>query len=415
MRAWVRAWALCVGVAWAGVAPAAPGRDASAQYKLAVQLHDSGEYDQALASIADGLAIAPKDLPLLGLKGTLLLELRDYAGALAAYQAYLDAGAKGANRREAQKIVSNLRAVESTFLDITANGPAAIYLDTRTRGVFCTAAPSCHKPVLPGDYKVIAERAGFERWTGHISVENAQTAKLAITLVESSSPLTVRSAPPGARVTVDGAATVPATVAPGKHQVVVSLAGYVEARLEATAHEGKPIELDVALTQLALIRVEPAAATLVLDDKPAAVKNGRIAIPPGSHVLVARAQGFREQRIEIPADRTAEYRVEVELAHIEADAKPAPQPVSSTRELIGSGMKAVGVVGLGAGFLLDVNEQADRSSTTPGTVLIAASGAAMVAGVILSLTAPSERRPQAARILPTLGDSRVGLAVAGRF
>src|SRR5215510_14382105 len=105
MYALMRTWILCAVVASSGIAVAAPRSDASAQYKLAVQLHDSGDYDKALASIADGLAIAPRDLPLLGLKGTVLLELRDYAGALAAYQAYLDAGARGANRREAQKIV----------------------------------------------------------------------------------------------------------------------------------------------------------------------------------------------------------------------------------------------------------------------------------------------------------------------
>jgi hypothetical protein len=67
-----------------------------------------------------------------------LLKLRDYSGAFAAYQLYVGAGATGANRRDALKILDDLRPAQTTFLDITlANGPASIYLDSPTLGVFC--------------------------------------------------------------------------------------------------------------------------------------------------------------------------------------------------------------------------------------------------------------------------------------
>jgi tetratricopeptide (TPR) repeat protein len=100
------------------VALAAPAGDPRDKYKVAAQLDENGDGEKAIAVIDEGLALAPRDLALLGLKGIVLLKLRDYSGALAAYQAYLDAGATGANRREAQKIVRDLSAVRSTFLDI---------------------------------------------------------------------------------------------------------------------------------------------------------------------------------------------------------------------------------------------------------------------------------------------------------
>src|ERR1043165_4840569 len=100
-KASIRGWIVCAGVAAAGVAWAEPRADVREQYKRAVQLEESGEDEQALALIERGLAIAPAELKLLQLKGALLINLRDYTGALAAYQAYLDAGAKGANRRGA--------------------------------------------------------------------------------------------------------------------------------------------------------------------------------------------------------------------------------------------------------------------------------------------------------------------------
>lgn len=320
MPALIRTWIVCVGVVCTSAALAAPAGDARAKYRLATQLDNRGDAEQALVAIEQGLAIAPSDLPLLGLKGTILLKLHDYPKALAAYRAYLEAGAIGANRRQAEKIVKNLRAVESTFADITvANGAATIYLDSRTQGVFCAAAPSCHEPILPGQYRVIAEQSGFERWTGRLSVQADQTATLAITLIEKPSQLTVRVAPRGARVTVDGAVyDKPGKLAAGSHQVVASLAGYMTARQEVAAHEGKPVALEVALVPLVPVQLEPASATLLLDDKPAAVEGGAIAVPPGSHAIIARAPGFGETRIEIPAVRAAGYKLEVALVPLVA-------------------------------------------------------------------------------------------------
>ena len=181
-----RSLIVCTGLALAlagaaaaapkGGAPApAPKVTAAGQYKAAAAAYGGGNYQKALELIEQGLAVAPKDLKLLGLKGSVLLELRDYPTALAAYQAYLKAGPTGANQREAQKIVNSLLAVESTFLDLTlANGPAEVYLDSKTLGVFCNAAPACHQAVLPGEYKVIIERPGFEKWTDRVKIESGR-------------------------------------------------------------------------------------------------------------------------------------------------------------------------------------------------------------------------------------------------
>ncbi len=138
-----------------GIAAAAPKNDAARdKYKAAAKLAADDDNEAALKLVDQGLALAPKDLDLLQLRGVLLLKTRDYDGALAAYQAYLDAGAQGANKREAIKILNSLRPVKTTFLDLGAPTDATIYLDTKSAGPFCTAP--CKKAVLPGDYKVIA-------------------------------------------------------------------------------------------------------------------------------------------------------------------------------------------------------------------------------------------------------------------
>jgi hypothetical protein len=423
---------------------AAPQVDARAKYRIAAQLDDTGDYEKALAVIEEGLAVAPKDLRLrfLSLKGAVLLKLRDYPGALAAYRAYLDAGPTGANRLEAQKIVNNLRVVQSTSLEITvANGQAAIYLDSKTQGVFCTAAPSCNKPILPGDYKVIAERSGFERWTGRITVESDKTAKLAVTLIEKPSLLTIRVAQAGAHIAVDGATyDAPTTVGAGHHRVVVSLQGHVEAQLEATAHEGKPVELNVALTPLVPIQVKPPGATLLLDDKPVAIQDGGIPIPQGRHALVARAQGFHDRRIEIPGERASDYRLSVELAPVTLAVAPTVAEGRFTvRRKIALAVGGIGAVAAVGGVVLglqarqldrdtyalcpsptspcpkaleanDLNRRA-RSRAMEANIAYGVAGAAVITAAVLWLTGAPESR---IAVTPRLG-AVAGLDFAGKF
>lgn len=445
MRALIRAGIVCAGVAYASGAWAEPRVDPRATYRRAAQLASNGAAEEALAVIDEGLAVTPKDLALLGLKGTVLLSLYDYAGAFATYQAYLDAGARGANRRETQKIVDNLRAVQSTFLDVTvANGPATVYLDSTTHRPFCSAAPPCNKALLPGQYRVIAERSGFERWTKQVTVATGETARLAVTLVEKPSLLTVRIAQPGARITVDDAAyDAPTTVPAGAHRVAVSLAGHVTSRLQTTAHEGKPVELDVALTPLVPVQLSPPGARLALDGKAITLEDGGIAIPPGVHVVVASAQGFHDGQVEIPTVRGDDYQITVVLAR---DAQ-----ATSTSLLGGFSARrkvaiAAGGVGLGAmvsGVVLglqsrqldhdtyarcpspsepcpaapeanDLNHRARARALEANVAFGIAGGAAIAAAVLWFTGAPESRVAVTPHLGPRTSDV-AGLDLAVRF
>jgi hypothetical protein len=455
MRALIRAGIVgtavaCASAAWAAP-PGAPGAprparvDTRAMYKRAAQLASSGAAEDALAVIDEGLAIAPTDLPLLGLKGTVLLSLYDYAAAFATYQAYLDAGARGANRREAQKIVDNLRAVQSTFLDVTvANGPATIYLDSATHRPFCAAAPPCNKAILPGTYRVIAERSGFERWTGQVAVASGQTARLAVALVEKPSLLSVRVAEPGARITVDDADyTAPATVPAGAHRVVVALAGHVTARLEATAHQGKPVELDVALTPLVPVRLSPPGARLALDGAPIAIADGGIAVSPGSHTLVVKASGFQDGGVEIPADRAADYQV---ILKLERTPAVIPTPlfgrISTRRKIVlAAGVAGIAAIVIGAVLGIqsshldhdtyarcpspaqpcpaapaanDLNHRARARALEANVAFGVAGGAAIAAAVLWFTGAPETRVAVTPHLGPRTGDV-AGLDLAVRF
>lgn len=441
MRTLIWIWVACMAIAQASIASARPAAGQRTKYQAAVQLVNAGDYEKALVAIEDALASAPNDPALLFLKGQVLVKLRDYAGALAAYEADLAAGATGATRREAEKIVGRLSVVKTTFLDIAlANGPATIYLESRTLGVFCTAAPSCNKPMLPGDYKVIAERAGFVVWSAGVTVVASTTAKVDITLVEKPSPLTVRVAPAGARVTVAGTAYDASTkLAAGSHQVVASLAGHVAARQQVEAHEGKPIDLDIALAPLVPVRVKPAAAALVLDGKPVAIEDGGMAVPPGDHQLIVRANGYLEQTVKVPAERAADYQIAVELARIPAVVAVAPASRFTRLRKLALGAGGVGLVAAAAGVVLGVqsNQHKDdafalcpspltpcshareadeafrsgRTSALRADVAFGVAGAAAIAAAVLWFTGAPESQ---VAVTPRVG-AVAGLDLAVRF
>jgi PEGA domain-containing protein len=463
MRALIVTWIVCATVAGTSVALAAPKPkatpraapkpaasatpqvDADAKCQDAVRFDDSDEPEKALAVIEEGLALAPKKKALqclLKLKGSILLKQRSFAGALAAYEAYRDTGLGGADGREVQKIIDKLSAVKSTFLDITlANGPAAIYLGSKTLGVFCTAAPSCHNGMLPGSYRVSAERDGFDRWTQQVTVEKGKTAKVAITMVEKPSLFTVRVAQSGAHVTVDDTDYgAPITVPAGRHRVVVALAGNMEERREVSAHDGKPVVVEVSLTPLVPIRVEPAGATLLLDDKPIAIEEGSLAVPPGAHRLVARAPGFHDQRIEIPADRSGDYMLSLELTRLEVVAtRPPSDSIFTGRRKVALAVGGAGVVALASGAVLGVQSKnfendafalcpsrtspcagarkadglivSGQSRALQANVAFGVAGGAAVAAAVLWLTGAPESR---VAVTPRLG-AVAGLDLAVRF
>lgn len=438
----VGAVVLCAGIATA--APKSGAAAATTAYQKAKKLQFD-DPDKALALVEEGLALDAKDLAWLDLKGAILLGQREHLPARAAYQAVIDAGATGKLLRKAQEIVANLAPLDTTFLDITlANGPANIYLTSRDR-VSCVASPTCHKPMLPGSYKVIAERSGFTPWTGRVTVAKDATAKLAITLVEKPSQLTVRVTPADASVAVDGSPYDPrATIAAGDHHVVITLSGHAAARHEVVAHEGKPVELDVALAPIVPIRVAPQDATLLLDDKPVAIEDGGIAVPAGAHRLVARAQGFKDSRIEIPAERVAGYELTVDLSR----EPPALQPVEplspwTPRRKVALATAGLGVAGAAAGVVLglqakkldrdafascpspstpcsnadeanDLNKRG-RSRALQANVAYGVAAGAAIATAVLWLTGGPEARFAVTPQVATRSGGTTGLDIAVRF
>ena len=399
MHASVRSWIVAITVACTSVAVAAPGAPAPAGRadsvdditKDAHQLANSGQYDLALAEILRGLVIAPTNLGLLGLKASVLFDKRAYLDALAAYQALVAAGLKGAKLREATKIIAMLEVARTTSLKVLlANGPAEVYVDSKVRGVVCKADPSCSAPELPGKYKVIVERPGCLPWATSVTVAAGTTTKISVTLTEKPSLLSVRVTQLGAHITVDDTDyAAPLTVPPGPHHVVVALAGHVDERREVAAHDGAPIDLDISLTPRVPVHIEPPGATLTLDDHPVVLQDGTLPVPPGDHVLIARAPGYDDGRLVI-APIHGELRLALKPTPIKRP--PPPSPGLTPRRKLAIAAGSVGVAALAGGIVLGLAAKHDDRSAyelCPSATAPCASAAAAAAANDLNRRARS--------------------------
>ncbi|HET9619945.1 MAG TPA: PEGA domain-containing protein [Kofleriaceae bacterium] len=330
-------------------APAAAGKPAHSPVADVDGAIRAGKYTEALARIEQvfaGASRAEQSL-LLERKGRLLMGQRDIAGAIAAFEAYLETGVRGANAVEVAKILRNLKLAPPLKITVS-NGPADIYLDNKASGVFCAQTTACEKKVMPTPHRVIVERPGFAPRHEAITVRANQPATLDVALVELPSRVTVHVTPATAEVTLDDQPfAAPADVAAGDHRVVAHLDHFVDARAELTAHEGKPVELALTLVPLVPVEVAPATATLVLDGQPAAPTAGRLPLPPGAHRLIARAPGYQERAVDIPAELPADYRISVQLAH-DVVAPPAHWFTFRRKLAVASGALALAGVGVGA-------------------------------------------------------------------
>ena len=344
----------------------AAAQDARERYKEASGKAAEGRYDEALAAIEAGLQADPGHLDLRRLRGEVLLQKRDFEGALEAFERFLEANPRGANRRKARKIIRDLEAVKTTFVEVIVEpGPATIYVDSKLLGVFCKTEPSCKKGMLPGSYELIIESPGFEPTSADISVELGKTATVKKRLAEKPSKLTVSVTPAGAALTVDGqsaTAGTPIEVSAGEHVIAASLPGFAAVTRKVTAGRGKPLAVELSLAEKIPVKVSPAGAALTLDGEPVELRDGFLQLSPGGdHTLVARADGYLEATVALSASRTPGQAIELELKKKDAPSRKPAAPatefieVTSKRKIGAAFLLGAATVTLGVGAIFGVN------------------------------------------------------------
>jgi serine/threonine-protein kinase len=181
-----------------------------------------------------------------------------------------------------------------------------------------------------------------------------------------------------------------------------------------------------------------------------------VPVDPGRHVIVATAPGHKTWQTTVEVRREGEtLTVQIPVLEPQPEAPelpraetppPTPEEARRTRHIIAFSVGGAGIAALGVGTVFSLgarsswndsrshcnasNECDDtgfslvqdaQSKGTLATVLIGVGAAAVGAGVILYLTAPTVEepapasQPQALRLTPAIAPGYSGLALAGRF
>lgn len=408
----------------------------------------AGELAKAASIIEAGLVEEPRDLKLLFLRGKVELQRRRFASAVAAYEAYLAAGPRGANARKAKKIIDNLAAVKTTFLEVSVSGGAAdVYLDDKSLGVYCVANSVCTVGMMPGRYRLFIERqGGGAQVTRDVVVAGGQKARVEVELAAPKTPLTVRVVPPDAEVSVDGAVvgtgerTVGLTA--GRHEVSVRRAGFEPVTRAVVIEPGQTAVVDVALPERVPVAGLPAgvAVAFELDGAPITLSGNAVPIPSDGreHRLVARAAGYSDAAVSVRAGRDG-APVVISMTRAPVDSGPETAGGwSGARKATLIGLLAAGGLGVGLGSVFGLqaigkrddadafcNEQTcsqegldlldeSRSRATVSNVAFGVGLAAIVGAGVVWLTAP-EAESNAAQVGAAVGPNSAQISVKVGF
>lgn len=180
--------------------------------------------------------------------------------------------------------------------------------------------------LYPREYKVRIEKPGFEPVEEQVAeVRRGEETRLefAMRALPETATLTIRNAPAGAEVLIDGgnAGTIAAgsnsafTLKAGAHTVSLRRQGYKPKEWKLQLKPGEPVELDGALLSavgVLEIIVQPDGIDPLLtlrrdretEERP--VTGRRLTLPEGTYTVTGRAEGYQEYAatVRVVADET---------------------------------------------------------------------------------------------------------------
>jgi hypothetical protein len=186
--------------------------------------------------------------------------------------------------------------------------------------------------LVPRQYTVRVEKPGFEPVAEQIAeVRRGEETSVAfkLTPLPETASLTIRNAPPGAEVLVDGkrlgaiaagSNTGTFTLPAGNHTVELRQESYRPKEWQRPFKAGESVEIDGTLSSLngtLAITVEPAGVDPLLtlrrdretEERP--VTGRTLTLPEGTYTVTARADGYQEfaATVRVVADGTAKAAV----------------------------------------------------------------------------------------------------------
>ena len=217
---------------------------------------------------------------------------------------------------------------------------ADIYID----GNYYGHTPRTVGNLVPGSHSVLLRLAGYQDWTGMVSIVAGSTTTISPSLSQNPSPqygyIQVSSTPSNAAIYLDGTyqgRTISgdtfdiSNVVPGSHVIQLSLSGYEDYTSTITISAGQTVLVNAALSRNPVspttgsieVISAPSGAEVYVDNvyrgyTPMTVQN----IAPGSHVVLLQLGGYNnwQSTVTVNAGQTTS---------VSATFVEAPTPTST--------------------------------------------------------------------------------------
>jgi PEGA domain len=203
--------------------------------------------------------------------------------------------------------------------------------------------------VKAGDRKVAVKLDGYKSDERKVPVATGRDADVSFALTRNPGPgkLHIETDPTEAVVSIDGqqVGTAPfnGDVAPGDHQLEVSLEKYRSVAQGISLEPGQSLSLKLAMQEatserlppLIAVASDPQGAQLAVDGKPAGVTPVKVRSVPGSHEIRLTLDGYtpRTGKILLPESKDFELRMAISLKPLRGTAvvQAAPEAIELAR------------------------------------------------------------------------------------
>ncbi len=221
---------------------------------------------------------------------------------------------------------------------------AAVYVDGSYRGVTSTSVGN----LVPGSHAVQLVMAGYQDWTGTVSITAGATTYLNPTLTVDQQPqyatVSITTNPPGANVYGDGvykgqtsagSPLVSTQVIPGTHTLLITKSGYQDYSVTRTVVAGQNYDISVTLNPMQnpttggiSVISAPSQAEVFLNNAFKGLTPITIdTLTPGSYTVLVKLNGYQDWQgtQQVTAGQTA---------HVSATLIPVTSPTPTQTGLL---------------------------------------------------------------------------------
>lgn len=264
------------------------------------------------------------------------------------------------------------------------NAPGSVYqVDLKDpAGALHTVWTGSDKTQCLGWFEVEIPRtpylvSGVKLYTKKVGTEQIDAVEL---IGELQATLSISAAPAGSQVFLDDkplGAVAPdgsfrAIVAPGRHHVKLTAAGYDDWRQEVTLKEDASVNLEARMTRPAadlVLLTQPGVVSVYLDDEPRGVTSseGRLilkGLKPGSYRLRLALTGYKEwtRAVTLAAGEVVQTEATLEKAG------PKPLTLADVEQALTGGLGKARVIALVEEFGVDftLSDEAEKQLRAAG-------------------------------------------------